>query len=164
MTRCAFALLMVCSLSACSQTPTTPSATSIPNALEAADLLYCVQQTNAYRASIGRSALSQSAPLEAFAVEAALRGHPRACGASAFRTNTRCRRQSCGERNSVVAAVYLRVRAGCLATRLGSDVERRARRRALPEHRGWLYANRVRRVSERQRTDDNARVPLTRLS
>ena len=47
------------------------SASSTAQAATAADLTFCVQETNRYRASVGLSALSQSAALESYAATGA---------------------------------------------------------------------------------------------
>jgi uncharacterized protein YkwD len=67
-------LVIVASLvAACSSaSPTTPEpVTPSPSVATAADLAFCVSETNRYRAMVGRSPLAQSSALEAYAAEGA---------------------------------------------------------------------------------------------
>lgn len=58
----------------CSKTPTTPTGTGSSgggNSASSADLQFCVDETNRYRAMRSRPALSRSSALESFAADAA---------------------------------------------------------------------------------------------
>lgn len=48
-----------------------PSGSALPTAATAADLRFCVEETNRYRASVGVGALSQSSALESYAATGA---------------------------------------------------------------------------------------------
>jgi hypothetical protein len=60
------AALALCVSACANQNPTQP-VTSTATGATAADLAFCVQDINAFRASVGRPALAQSAALEVFA-------------------------------------------------------------------------------------------------
>jgi uncharacterized protein YkwD len=51
--------------------PSGPSVVDLPNGGTSADLTFCVNETNRYRARVGKPALSESSSVEAFAAAAA---------------------------------------------------------------------------------------------